>query len=71
MNTQTKVKTPEQAKQDLWASGMTVTQWARDHNYTQREVSMVLNGQYKGKSGKAHDIAVALGIKAKPQQEAA
>lgn len=66
-----KTKTPEQVKADLVAQGLTLSQWARSRNYTPREVCMVLNGQVKGRYGKAHEIAVALGIKASPQQSAA
>lgn len=65
------MKTPDQVKADFLASGITISQWAREHNYTPREVSLVLNGQIKGRYGKGHDIAVALGIKPSIQQAAA
>lgn len=65
------MKTPEQVKADFLAKGITISQWARDNNYTPRDVSLVLNGQIKGRYGKGHDIAVALGIKASTQQQAA
>lgn len=65
------MKTPDQVKADFLAGGITISQWAREHNYTPREVSLVLNGQIKGRYGKGHDIAVALGIKPSAQQAAA
>ncbi len=65
------VKTPEQIKADFEAKGLTVSQFARDNGYTPREVSLVLNGQIKGRYGKGHAIAVALGLKPSPDQQAA
>ncbi len=62
-------KTSEQVKADFTAKGITISQWARDHGWTPREVSLVLNGQCKGYYGKGHDIAVALGLKEAPEPE--
>lgn len=64
------MKTPEQVKADFLASGITISQWARSKGYKPREVSLVLNGQVKGRYGKGHEIAVALGIKRDIQQAA-
>lgn len=61
------MKTPDQVKADFLASGITISQWARDHNFTPRDVSLVLNGQIKGRYGKGHDIAIALGLKVTPK----
>jgi gp16 family phage-associated protein len=61
------IKTPEQIKADFLARGITISQWARNHGYTPREASLVLNGQIKGRYGKGHEIAVALGLKPSPQ----
>lgn len=58
-----KVYTPEQVKQRLRMQGLTTTEWARARGYTRNEVYRVLNGQSKAHYGKAHDIAVALGMK--------
>lgn len=55
--------TPEQFKQDLLAKGQTISQWARDHGYTPRQASLVLNGQVKGRYGISHEIAVNMGLK--------
>jgi gp16 family phage-associated protein len=70
MSTTKQVKTPEQVKADFLANGLTISEWARRNNYKPREVSLVLNGQNKGRYGKGHAIAVALGIKPSTQQAA-
>lgn len=64
MATQQKPKTAEQVKAQFKAQGLTVTQWAKDNGFEPTSVSQVLNGFAKGNYGKAHDIAVALGMKA-------
>lgn len=63
------VKTSDQIKAEFKAKGITVSQFARDHGFKPREVSLVLNGQVKGHYGKGHEIAVALGLKAAPDPE--
>ncbi|MGZ8221762.1 MAG: DNA-binding protein [Methylobacter sp.] len=63
------VKTPDQVKAEFTAKGITISQWAREHNWKPREVSLVLNGQVKGNYGKGHDIAVALGLKPAPESD--
>jgi gp16 family phage-associated protein len=60
------VLSPEQVKQNLRLQGVTITAWAAARGYTRVEVYRVLNGQYKGRFGKAHDIAVELGMKPQP-----
>jgi gp16 family phage-associated protein len=57
------MKTPDQVKADFRAAGITISQWAREHGYTPRQVSLVLNGQIKGRYGKSHEIAKKLGLK--------
>lgn len=59
-----KVKTPEQVKAEFHRNGWTFSSWARQHGYREQEVYRVLNGFTKGKYGKAHEIAVKLGLKA-------
>lgn len=54
---------PEQVKQHLRMQGITTTQWAEARGYTRNEVYRVLNGQAKAYYGKAHQIAVELGLK--------
>lgn len=55
--------TPEQLKRKFRAAGITFAGWARDHGYDPNYVSRVVNGQAKAHFGKAHEIAVALGLK--------
>lgn len=50
----------------LWAEGKTVPQWAREQGFNVRAVRAVISGQNKGHYGQAHNIAVALGLKASP-----
>lgn len=63
--------TPEQVKQRFRQRGLTITVWAKENGYTRNEVYRVLNGQAKAYYGKAHDIAVKLGIKSNSQELAA
>lgn len=55
--------TSAQIKQRFEARGETISAWARANGYTVQEVYRVLNGQSKAKYGKAHQIAVKLGMK--------
>jgi gp16 family phage-associated protein len=63
MSHQRTALTATQAKKKIWDQGITITQWAEAHNFKRREVYDVLNGVAKGRFGRAHDIAVALGLK--------
>ena len=69
MSRTAKVLSPEQVKERLRQQGKTTTQWAAEHGYTRNEVYRVLNGQAKAHYGKAHEIAVQLGLK--PSNDAA
>lgn len=60
-------RTPDQVKAEFEAQGITITDWARKNKFPPREVILVLNGYYQCKRGRAHRIAVALGIKAEPK----
>lgn len=62
---------PDKVKQHFQQRGITFTKWADDNGYTRGEVYRVLNGQAKAKYGKAHEIAVKLGLKPAPEQLAA
>jgi gp16 family phage-associated protein len=53
----------EAIKQNFQQRGITFADWAAEHGYTRQEVYRVLNGQAKAKYGKAHEIAVKLGMK--------
>jgi gp16 family phage-associated protein len=63
------IKTPEQIKAEFARQGITTTGWARDHGFPPREVILVLNGYYKCNYGRAHKIAVALGLKPTPESD--
>ena len=58
-----KTKTPQQVKDDFRAKGVKLKDWAKENNYPVAEVYKVLNGERKGHYGRAHKIAVALGLK--------
>ncbi|KFK92776.1 MULTISPECIES: DNA-binding protein [unclassified Serratia (in: enterobacteria)] len=55
--------TSDQIKALFRQRGMTFTRWAEENGYTRNEVYRVLNGQAKANYGKAHEIAVKLGLK--------
>ncbi len=61
----------DQVKRSFQQRGITFTQWAAANGYTPNEVYRVLNGQAKAHYGKAHEIAVKLGMKPAPDQLAA
>lgn len=56
-------KSPEAAKQDLYAKGMTLREFAQKKGFKYRTVSEVVRGVNKGLYGEGHRVAVALGIK--------
>jgi gp16 family phage-associated protein len=56
-------KTPEAAKQDLYARGVTLRDFAKEKGFKYRTVSEVVRGVNKGLYGEGHRVAVALGIK--------
>ncbi len=59
----------DKVKKSFRQRGVTFTDWAKENGYTRNEVYRVLNGQAKCHYGRAHEIAVKLGLK--PMQEAA
>lgn len=58
-----KALTADQVKERFRLAGKTFTAWAVENGYTRNEVYRVLNGQAKANYGKAHEIAVKLGLK--------
>lgn len=58
------VLTPEQVKAQFAREGKTFSDWAEERGYNKFDVYKVINGQTKARRGKAHDIAVDLGLKA-------
>ncbi len=63
--------TSDQVKSRLRRQGVTITKWAADHGYPRVAVYRVLNGIDKAHFGRAHEIAVKLGMKPAPEQLAA
>ena len=63
MATHVKALTANQVKERFRQAGKTISEWATENGYTRNEVYRVLNGQAKANYGKAHDIAVKLGLK--------
>ncbi|RAS18915.1 gp16 family phage-associated protein [Microvirgula sp. AG722] len=60
--------TPAQVKARFRREGRTFTAWADENGYTRNAVYRVLNGFDKGNYGRAHEIAVKLGLKS-PEHE--
>lgn len=61
------IKTPDQVKEHFDSKGETVSSWALSNGFEPQDVYKVLNGQAKCKRGKGHQIAILLGLKAKPK----
>lgn len=53
----------EKVKQGFRNRGETIKSWCDERGYDQTYVSRILNGSIKGHRGKAHEIAVELGLK--------
>lgn len=58
-----KTKTPDQIRSGFKQRGIPISQWARENGYPINKVYRVLSGIEKGYYGKAHEIAVKLGLK--------
>jgi gp16 family phage-associated protein len=56
-------RTVEEAREWFEVTGQTVTQWAQDHGFPASVVYALLSGRTRGRRGKAHRAAVALGLK--------
>jgi gp16 family phage-associated protein len=60
-------KTRLELKAEFRAKGLTATKWAKENGFPLRSVRAVLSGHNKGHYGQSHAIAVALGLKEKPE----
>lgn len=58
--------TPDQVKAKFRREGRTFASWAREHGYQPIQVIRLINGFDKGNYGRAHEIAVKLGLKPDP-----
>lgn len=59
-----KLRTPQQAREQLSYLGITIAQWARENRFSETLVREVLAGRKKCLRGQSHNIAVLLGMKA-------
>lgn len=57
------VLTAAEARARIQQQGITITEWARQRGYNRHNVYEVLNGIIKAHYGRAHRIAVDLGMK--------
>jgi gp16 family phage-associated protein len=55
--------TPEQVRERFRLHGITLTEWAAEKGFNRQAVYRVMAGQDKAHYGRAHEIAVALGLK--------
>ena len=58
-----KLRTAAEARADLQAKGVSITQWAIANKFSPNLVFEVLGGRKKCVRGQAHNIAVKLGLK--------
>ena len=56
-------RTASEARAELQAKGISITQWAIAHHFSPNLVFEVLGGRKKCVRGQAHEIAVKLGLK--------
>jgi gp16 family phage-associated protein len=55
--------TPDQVRERFRARGTTLASWAKENGYPREDVYRVISGRYKAHYGRAHEIAVKLGLK--------
>ncbi|HFH4259540.1 DNA-binding protein [Pseudomonas aeruginosa] len=63
--------TGERVKELFHAAGTAISAWAEANGYTRHQVYMVINGEFKGRRGTSHEIALKLGMKLSVEQLAA
>ena len=63
MDGKKKLRTIDEVRQDFSRKGISIANWAKDNDFSPRDVYDVLNRRTKGAYGISHDIAVLLGIK--------
>ncbi len=62
------LRTPADVLKYFHANGITVTGWSREHGFSRSIVNALLHRGTPGLRGQAHRAAIALGLKAAPQQ---
>lgn len=60
------VRTPEQVQRWFSERGLMVSEWALERRFNPSLVYAVLHGRRKALRGRSFEIAVALGLKARP-----
>lgn len=58
----------ERVRELFLAAGISISTWAEANGYTRHQVYCVIGGQFKGNRGKAHEIALKLGMKLSVEQ---
>jgi gp16 family phage-associated protein len=61
--TQVTLRTKEQARRWLDEQGLSISEFAAQNNLDRMDICDLLRGKRIGKRGKAHNAAVALGMK--------
>jgi gp16 family phage-associated protein len=62
------LRTPEQVLAWFRANGIGIASWCRENGHSRNVVNALLYKNFPGKQGKSHRAAVALGLKAAPEQ---
>jgi gp16 family phage-associated protein len=60
------MSTPDQVRERQRRTGKPLSEWARENGYQPQQVYRVMAGIDKGYYGRAHEIAVKLGLKPDP-----
>lgn len=63
------LQTPTEVRQWLERHGVTVSDWARAHDFDPAVVFALLSGRTRGRRGKAFEVAVALKLRPAPARE--
>ncbi|MCB1622291.1 MAG: hypothetical protein KDI44_16310 [Thiothrix sp.] len=64
------VNTREDVKAYFQAHGITVHGWAKRNQFSRNVVKELIYGRGKGHHGQSHHVAIALGMKLPPSEEA-
>ncbi len=62
----TQLRTSSEIRRLFRDEGVTLSDWARRHGFSRLSVYSALAGRTQGVRGEAHQVAVALGLKAPP-----
>lgn len=56
----------QEARRWFESRGLSISDWAAANGFRPRDVYAALSGRTRGRRGKAHEVAVALGLKETP-----